>query len=507
MLKFRGYFFVGEVVYSEKLAIEKLKIMINEHGFNETVKRLNGSFSIIFESETEFMFAVDVIRSLPLFYSIEDDIVSVSDSANTLYDKLNYVTFDQISVEEFKLTQRFVTGDNTLFSQIKQVQAGEIVSISKSNGQLKKIFYYDYSSRGIPLDNYDELKKGFDNILVNVSNKLIKLLKNRTAVIPLTGGTDSRELLYILNRVGYRNVICFTAGKKGNKEAKIAKQIAEYFKYKWYEVEYTKDKWKSYSKSEEIQTYRKFCSNLSSLPHFLDILAIKELSEKGLIPLDSVIIPGHTGVIIGGNLFENFLKDDLVSFSEMKQLIKMRHYKTNKLSNQLNERIDSYFEYKEFKSNFEMEAEVFSFEMRERQIKFICNSVRVYEFLGYEWLLPLCDKDIMEFMSNVSLNMKYHKKFVRQYMGIKSIESTSDETTYIKLSKFIRNIKPIRIVIRKLSKVIKYNSDILQTGGLYGFIEYLKTYLISNEYFDFNTLESKVYLESLKEKVNLSEKK
>jgi asparagine synthase (glutamine-hydrolysing) len=43
---------------------------------------------------------------------------------------------------------------------------------------------------------------------------------------------------------------------------------------------------------------------------------------------------------------------------------------------------------------------------QERQAKFICNSVRVYEFYGYDWWLPLWDTEFMKFWEHVPLELR-----------------------------------------------------------------------------------------------------
>jgi asparagine synthase (glutamine-hydrolysing) len=61
-------------------------------------------------------------------------------------------------------------------------------------------------------------------------------------VVPLSGGLDSRIIVAMLKRLGVEDVICFTYGKKGNREAEISRQVAEALGYRWYFVEYTKEK-------------------------------------------------------------------------------------------------------------------------------------------------------------------------------------------------------------------------------------------------------------------------
>ena len=56
------------------------------------------------------------------------------------------------------------------------------------------------------------------------------------------------------------------------------------------------------------------------------------------------------------------------------------------------------------------------FDWRERQAKFIVNSVRVYEFLGYEWRLPLWDVRMVKFWNKVPFYMKFSKSFYDDFL-------------------------------------------------------------------------------------------
>lgn len=51
-----------------------------------------------------------------------------------------------------------------------------------------------------------------------------------------------------------------------------------------------------------------------------------------------------------------------------------------------------------------------------RQAKFIVNSLRVYEFLGYEWRIPLWDSELMNFWSKVPLKYRIKKELYDEYL-------------------------------------------------------------------------------------------
>jgi len=48
--------------------------------------------------------------------------------------------------------------------------------------------------------------------------------------------------------------------------------------------------------------------------------------------------------------------------------------------------------------------------------KFIVNSIRVYEFWGYRWWLPLWDIDVVRFWRSLPFHQRFEKRFEKQYV-------------------------------------------------------------------------------------------
>ena len=46
----------------------------------------------------------------------------------------------------------------------------------------------------------------------------------------------------------------------------------------------------------------------------------------------------------------------------------------------------------------------------------ICNSVRVYEFYGYDWWIPLWDKEFMYFWEKVPLRLRKGREWYLEYV-------------------------------------------------------------------------------------------
>lgn len=510
-IAFRGSFIANRVLYREQAAIDFLAGRFKEKSLSDTLLELNGVFSIVIDNLEGVYLVADRVRSLPIFYAFENDTFFISDQAQNIYDALNNATFDAVSIEDFKKNGLYVTGHDTLYCQIKQVQAGEWVFYNHNTNQLLRRDYFLHGEGEIKHRNPQGLHEHFKPIFQEACDNLKTALDGRTALVPLSGGTDSRELLLMLHTIGYKDVICFSYGKKGNLDCVCAKKIADYFGYPWLEINYNRRLWrelKRYQEGEFLNKYLFFSGNYSSLPHIQDLLAVKTLEEKNLIPANSVFLPGHTGAVVGGVLNPAFLQDKVLSYSEIMKIIKGGYYHciTDKhLSPKLHSKLNSFFSPDKCNTNEESEAQYHCFAMKERQAKFIINSVRVYEYFGYEWLLPLCDKVFLDFMKSIPLSLKHNKKFIRDFMGLKEIQSTSDQTIYKTITNQVRQIPPLRILARKISKVTKYFFSALQIEGTFGLLPYMREAIKGDEFFTVNTVLNKYYLSLLKEKKNDSE--
>ena len=86
------------------------------------------------------------------------------------------------------------------------------------------------------------------------------------------------------------------------------------------------------------------------------------------------------------------------------------------MSSELTSRVASYFDPNFCLTNVGFAAQHQNFVMRERAAKY--KSIPyVYEFFGYEWLLPLCDVCLLTFFSELPLSLKHNKKFIRAFVA------------------------------------------------------------------------------------------
>lgn len=414
----RGYFY-----YKDKLLKgNDLAIFIQGLSFNEIVqivKDANGFFAAIKKEKNKLIAVVDRLRSIPIFYGVESENLYLSDDAHWILENLKDKSADEISKKEF-LATGYVTGQDTLYKNVKQIQAGEIFIVDdvNKNVKIKTERYYIYARQEDFNEDFETLLKRLEMYLENTFARLVKVLNGRPAVIPLSGGYDSRLIAVMLKEFNYKDVICFSYGRPGNTESQISQQVAKNLGYRWEFVPYSNESWYDWYRTKEMQDYIFFSDGLSSLPHIQDWPAVWELKKNNKIPEDSVFIPGHSADFIAGSHITNVYREYGKVYGE-KKLIKAiidYHYSLNKWPKEdfiiFKDKILSFLSsYKPDIDTFEGLASFYEYwDWQERQAKFIVNSVRVYEFWEYDWLIPLWDNELMDFFTKVPLQYRLNKK-------------------------------------------------------------------------------------------------
>ena len=390
----------------------------------ELLPRLSGNFALIYSTEHQVIAAVDGIRSLPLFYGRIGDRFVISDSADVLYEEINPPNIPAARAAEFLCTSK-VTGRETLFPEINQLKAGEFLQVNIAEpATLQLSRYFTYEHEQPPNLTEDQLLEQLDQVHVNVFSKLIDSLDGRKAIIPLSGGEDSRLIAWMMNRLEYDNVLYLTYGPRNNWEAQIAKEIADHFGIPWKFISTTHKKWEFWFNHTDRKKCAANSDGLTSMPHLQDFPIVAELVHNGEIPEDAVFIPGHSGGLITGSHTPSSLVNQH-SLSDKKLLSKILN--KNYSAWNLNEVEEPYLEYFRYKiADITNPAETMSgpvlcdlsefWEWQERQANYMVNSVRVYEYWGYEWRIPLWDMELVQFWKSVPAHLRADRKLYNTYV-------------------------------------------------------------------------------------------
>jgi asparagine synthase (glutamine-hydrolysing) len=405
----------GTVYRDEKVLTEQdFNTFLRQPDFITQLRRLSGFYAVYSECSGKVIFLVDRVRSIPLFYAETSAGLFISDQYDWIAAQLPEHPHCEKAKAEFLLSG-FVSGSRTLHPTIKQVEAGQVITYCKKN---KSIYVNDY----FLFDHIEpeqfiqkQLEEAFYSVVDKVFQRLITHANGRQIVLPLSGGFDSRLIAASLKRLNYSNVVCFSYGVENNKEASLSKKIAASLGFEWHFIEYSDAKWRDLWFSEQSQAFQRMASQGVSLPHIQDFLAVSELKVQGIVEQNAIFVPGHSGDFVAGSHIPNVVfGQNPISHELLLEALITDHYTNTPYKNttELNTKSDLKalvganlpVEYTNTKYSFANSYECWDW--RERQAKYIINSVRVYDFHGFSWWLPLWDQEFVSFWCHVPLELR-----------------------------------------------------------------------------------------------------
>lgn len=499
-LSFRGYFLMDGKRYRELAAVEYLRSALSAQSPEQVFSALNGVFSVIWETGDRVVFAVDRLRGLPLFYALSGGTLLVGDDARGIACAMPEESVAQDAAEIYASTTLFVTGQDTLLNGLFQVQAGTFC-VYQGN-MVSEHTYYRLEPSELE-DDPAVLKDAFHTAYKTVGQHLVQALDGRPAIVPLSGGADSRMVLSMLWEERYPQVLCFTYGRPGNREAEISRRLAAKYGYPWEMVPYDATLLNGLRTDPIVGDYCRFASACTSTPHLQDFPAVMMLQRTGKLPADAVFVPGHSGDMIAGSHITRDFLDQSMSRQAFLQTIAHKFF-LKPLSPGAWQKVTAAFPERPPEDMEGLAAQSAWFNIQERQAKFIVNSVRVYEFFGYEWLIPLWDNVLFDFWSRVPLPLRYGRKLYFDAIGKETVASTNDATPQKAVASAVRRVPGVRTVARRGTRVMRYWRSSLQLERLFPLGAYLRGCLMGSELFDVNHLLCEQHLRDLRREVEAS---
>ncbi len=417
---FKGYFFdQKEKLWQGSEAAGFFKNASSISEMEEILKPLNGIFTIVKKTEKGFILATDPIGIFSLYYTKIQNDWNVSDDAKTLKNLNPLAEFNEQARTEF-LAGGYVLEDETLFEGIFRIRPGEIIYLKKDGGATRHFYHYFFPKKIYSI-TLPELKVKLLYKLSNATNRLLKFLNGRTAVIPLSGGYDSRLIACMLKKAGYANVICFTYGREGW-ETQLSRQTAEKLDFPWVFINYEEADPGNFPEDPEFKKWCDFGGNAASMPYLQEYFAAKFLKEKKLIPEDSVILPGHPGDFLAGkHLIKSIGRNTPIKKLPRKILKNYFDFifLKRKARKKLKKRIA--WSLKPCIKNFLPEGnETFpineDWDIKAKRSRFIFNSSLVFPFFGYPFYFPLWDKELRGFFRQLPFRFRQHKLLYDQVL-------------------------------------------------------------------------------------------
>lgn len=424
----RGHAFYGDKLLRGKIFAEWL---IGQAWSNNTIHetelsqitKLNGDFAFIVASPSRVVIVSDLIRSIPVYYSIIDGTLYVSDNSLELAGLQGNAKVSESSAIEFLLTS-LVSGPDTLIERIKQTQSGEIVSVILGNNPVvetgihSNFVYHDQLE--IPRNEYFQL---LSEVYDNLFDRFIRVLDGRRAVVPLSAGYDSRFIIAALKDKGYDNILTFTYGPPDEWEIAISKMIAGKLDLEWHCVDYTPDLCAILLNTDEFREYMHYGGGTATYAHMQDWIAVRQLRENNILRDDDVFAPGHGSWVAGGHVPSAYRDRTTVRLDDILSNIISTFYSQwrfypgyTDMIPEITERIQAVTPGIALDSSDSIVNLFEIWDIRERQSKFIANSIRVYEFLGYDWVLPLWDTEAFHFWRRVPLRFRSGKQLFKDFL-------------------------------------------------------------------------------------------
>ncbi len=377
------------------------------------LRMLNGHFSVVLHWEEDTVLIADKLKTYPLFYFQTSGGYTIADLGDTVMEELDRISLNPLAVKEY-LAAGYVSGNKTLLRGCSIVPAASYVHIRKE-GKAKVTYYYSQHSLS-PIEDTARIAPEMNGILERVMRRMKETTKKRPIVIPLSGGYDSRLIACLCKKYEVPNVICYSYGISDSPEKEVSRKVAERLSFPWFYVEYTAEKWERLIDSPLFEEYLRYGGNLNTIPHIQDLLAIKELLENKVISKETVVVPGHTGDVLGGShlpaninkytigkaLYEKYFEVHILKRKYRKELI-----------DYLDRSVRAYFP---IHTKEDCLQAFQTWNIRTRQANFIINSVRAYELNGLDWYLPLWDDEFERFWSAIPCLKRIDSRLYNDYL-------------------------------------------------------------------------------------------
>ena len=366
---------------------------------NSEAARREGTWARVEVSGNRAQLLVDRPRSFPLFYARRgEDWIVGSDAARTA--AAAGLTRRSERGAAALLHCGHTLGSDTLFQNLYTVPAGSRVQLEPNGAVTQEVFSrFRYPDTRVSDDaEYEEM---FSAAMDAVLTRALNHIGDRRIAIPLSGGIDSRLLLAWLQQLGAGKIIAFTYGTAGAQEVEVSRRVAAEAGVEWHCVE-TKaadiaDRWNS----SPIHDFLADTWSGTALPHVQDWWALTRLLEDSVLAPGDVVMPGHTVV---GNMHHAQMLDWPDPDRAIQRAVEAQHWTfRGKRPRAGMERsiVDGAIESAKQEVAFDgsratTQACIEWFGARERQAKYINNSVRAYEHFGLEWAMPMLEPELWD---------------------------------------------------------------------------------------------------------------
>jgi len=415
---FKGYLQdpKGNVLRGEA-AISQIKAAVSFEDLINILKAFTGVFSFIVKQTDEVWAAVDIARSMPLYYV--DDYSVISDDIDQIMNSSQKpLVLSDIRIFEMYASS-YISFDNTIYDDVKQIELGCVARFSPSGFEQRPYYVHGKKSKDIT-------ESEAFNSLSELSSEIVKRIKmvagNRQIILSLSGGYDSRYLACSLKRAGVDNIVCYTYGRRDSFDVLQSKKVAEALQYEWHNVYYEGAALRSILEND--CDYLNYANRPDYIVYLQNYLAVKFLTEKHLIPQESIFITGlcndmPTGYYIPTEQVAKeygFSLEGVAEYSIDNRFVRIPI--TSTMRSVFKSDILKYFDrmditvedYSSFVSALDC------LETANAHSRCYLNMNEVHAFFGYEWMIPCWDPSLLDFWYTLPVDMRRGQYLYEKYL-------------------------------------------------------------------------------------------
>ena len=418
---FKGYYTLdGDTtshVYRDLEACEQLQMISNYSGLVNYLKKMQGHWAVVIEKGDKIWMAVDIARSMPLYFS--DDGLYVSDSAEKIRAALG-ITPDDVDKDALVelAANYYLFGHKTVYANIQQLELGEIAEIKEGCVKFERYFYH---LNHVEERSKHEVKAHLAETIFKVFKRIKAVIGDRPVVLSMSGGYDSRLIGCMLKNVGIKDVSCYTYGKADSFEVKQSKKNAEALGFRWTCVEMT-DEWVSKQVDATAQAYFDSYTGHDFTAYMQNFPAVRKLHEEGWFKPGSVFLTGLCGDMPSG---EYVHKRDM-HIEHTVETAAMRLYNDAFMRYDVEESLK--IKWLDCMKNQlkTLPAEIKDFQSWQTAVDCIYTGMchvhwymhmnRPHDFFGYEWLMPLWDAEYLKVWYSVPAKYRIEQNLYEEWL-------------------------------------------------------------------------------------------
>ncbi len=376
------------------------------------MQSVRGELSLVIAKPQLFCIAVSHTRLYPLFYRWHDGVFEVSDTPMQLLKKGDKI--NQSSYTQYIYTGAPFAG-NTLNAAIKQCRPACVTSfLNKAVDEVSFSPFVVAAVDALPCAN---AQATFAEVLRRVFLRTVRSIGQRQVVVPLSGGYDSRLVVAMLHQMGVKNIVCYTVGENHPAEQDVARKVADALQLPIYHIDYRQVSYRM----QQVNSphFLQYVDHIGAMGNFMWLFeynAILWLKQQGVLQDDAIFIPGHVGDFYAGSHLQKLGLKENDSMASIRRKLLLHAFEYQKpywdatFKKELYQAITPLSAYqKPYRAALQFIAE-------NRLAHQILNSARVYESLGYDVLLPLCDVDFVQFFDKIPYAQRSDVSFYQNYV-------------------------------------------------------------------------------------------